>query len=403
MEMIQDRAEAVWDFFKLLVRNYAEDRCQSTAAALTYQTLFAMVPLLTITYTLSTAFPSLHGMGDELQNFVFDNIVPENVGVVQEYLQEFSSQARSLSIPSLGVLAITAFVMMFTIEKTFNEIWNIKEPRHGFQRILMYWAILSLGPALMFVGLGITIYLFSLPLLTDVTGTSNALALLPIFLNGAVFALMYITVPNCVVPLRHGLLGGLVVAIAFELVKQLFGSVMSRSDMAVIYGTYAAVPLFLIWLYVSWTIVLFGAELTKNMGLFRSQRSKEREPALVQILIILDEFFRCHKAGEVVTDRSITKLSHRVDMQNWQEYKSRLLGMGLIRSVERGGLVLSKDLNEVTFWELYREMPWPMPPGFTRHAKGWEETIHKRLSESYEDRRSAFDLDLERLFRGELD
>ena len=400
--MIQDRAEAVWDFFKLLVRNYTEDRCQSTAAALTYQTLFALVPLLTITYTLSTAFPSLHGMGDQLQNFVFDNVVPESVGVVQEYLQEFSSQARSLSIPSLGVLAITAFVMMFTIEKTFNEIWNIKEPRHGFQRILMYWAILSLGPLLMFVGLGITIYLFSLPLLTDVTGTSNALALLPIFLNGIVFSLLYITVPNCVVPLRHGLIGGFVVAIAFELVKQLFGSVMSRSDMAVIYGTYAAVPLFLIWLYVSWTIVLFGAELTKNMGLFRSQRSKEREPPLVQVLIILNEFFRCHKLGEVVTDRSITKLNQRIDMQNWQEYKSRLLGMGLIRSVDRGGLVLSKDLNEVTFWELYRELPWPMPPGFTAQKEAWEEVIHNKLLESYEDRRSAFDLDLERLFRGEL-
>ncbi len=400
--MIQDRAEAVWDFFKLLVRNYTEDRCQSTAAALTYQTLFALVPLLTITYTLSTAFPSLHGMGDQLQNFVFDNVVPESVGVVQEYLQEFSSQARSLSIPSLGVLAITAFVMMFTIEKTFNEIWNIKEPRHGFQRILMYWAILSLGPLLMFVGLGITIYLFSLPLLTDVTGTSNALALLPIFLNGIVFSLLYITVPNCVVPLRHGLIGGFVVAIAFELVKQLFGSVMSRSDMAVIYGTYAAVPLFLIWLYVSWTIVLFGAELTKNMGLFRSQRSKEREPPLVQVLIILNEFFRCHKLGEIVTDRSITKLNQRIDMQNWQEYKSRLLGMGLIRSVDRGGLVLSKDLNEVTFWELYRELPWPMPPGFTAQKETWEEVIHNKLLESYEDRRSAFDLDLERLFRGEL-
>ncbi|MBO6655525.1 MAG: YihY family inner membrane protein [Pseudomonadales bacterium] len=400
--MIQDRAEAVWDFFKLLVRNYTEDRCQSTAAALTYQTLFALVPVLTIVYAVSIAFPSLHGMGDQLQNFVFANVVPESVGVVQEYLQEFSSQARSLSIPSLGVLAITAFVMMFTIEKTFNEIWNIKEPRHGFQRILMYWAILWLGPALMLVGIGITVYLFSLPLLTDVTGTSNALALLPIFLNGLVFSLMYITVPNCVVPLRHGLMGGFVVAIAFELVKQLFGSVMSRSDMAVIYGTYAAVPLFLIWLYVSWTIVLFGAELTKNMGLFRSERSKEREPPLVQVLIILNEFFRCHKLGEVVTDKSITRLNQRIDMQNWQEYKSRLLGMGLIRSVDRGGLVLSKDLNEVTFWELYRELPWPMPPGFTVQKEAWEEVIHNKLLESYDDRRSAFDLDLERLFRGEL-
>lgn len=399
---LNDRAAAVWDFSKLLVRNYAEDGCQSTAAALTYQTLFALVPLLTITYTISSAFQAFSGLGDQLQTFVFDNVLPENVAVVQDYLQEFSDQAKNLSVPSLLVIAVTAFLMMYTIEKSFNEIWRIKEPRHGFQRILMYWAILSLGPVLMGIGLAITVYLFSLPFLTDVAGTSNLIALIPIVLNTAAFTLMYITVPNCVVPLRHGVIGGFVVAIAFELVKQLFGRVMANTDFAVIYGTYAAVPLFLIWLYVSWTIVLFGAELTKNMGLFRSQRSKLMEPPLVQVLIILNEFFRCHRTGDVVSDRSITRLSHRVDMQTWHEYKSRLLGLGLIRSVDRGGLVLSKDLNEVSFWELYRDLPWPMPAGFTRPGDGWESMVNERLEASYEDRRKAFDLDLERLFRGEL-
>ncbi len=400
--MLKDRSVAVWDFIKLLVRNYVEDGCQTTAAALTYQTLFALVPLLTITYTLSSAFQAFSGLGDQLQTFVFDNVVPESVGVVQEYLQAFSEQAKNLSVPSLAVIAITAFLMMFTIEKSFNEIWRIQEPRQGFQRILMYWAILSLGPVLMGLGLAITVYLFSLPLLTDVAGTSNLIALIPIVLNTAMFTLMYVAVPNCVLPLRHGVMGGFVVAVAFELVKQLFGTVMANTDFAVIYGTYAAVPLFLIWLYVSWTIVLFGAELSKNMGLFRSRRSKEMEPPLVQVLIILNEFFRCHRSGDVVTDRSIMKLSHRVDMQTWHEYKSRLLGLGLIRSLDRGGLVLSRDLNEVSFWELYRDLPWPMPSGFTKHGDGWEEVIHRKLTESYQDRRSAFELDLERLFRGEL-
>ncbi len=399
--MLIERAKAVWEFIKLLGRNYMEDGCQSTAAALTYQTLFAVVPLLTITYTLLSAFQAFSGVGDMLQDFVFTNVVPENVGVVQEYLQSFSEQARRLSGPSLVVVGLTAFLMMFTIEKAFNEIWRIKEPRHGFQRILMYWAILTLGPVLMGSGIAITTYLLSLPLLTDVTGTTNLLGLVPIVLNAVVFTLMYITVPNCVVPLRHGVTGGVVVAIAFELVKQLFGSVMARSDFEVIYGTYAAVPLFLIWLYISWTIVLFGAELTKNMGLFRSQRSTELEPPLVQVLIILNEFFRCHRVGEVVTDRTIATLGHRIDMQAWHDYKSRLLGLGLIRAVERGGLVLSRDLNEVSLWDIYRKLPWPMPDGFTKHGAGWEAAVHEKLTESFDERHAAFDTDLERLFRGE--
>ena len=392
--------EAVWDFFKLLVKNYSEDGCQSTAAALTYQTLFAVVPLLTIAYTILERFEAFSGAGDLLQDFVFDNVVPESVSVVQEYIQQFSSQAMSLSGPSLIVVGITAFLMMHTIEKSFNDIWRIREPRQGFQRILMYWAILTLGPVLMVLGLASTTYLFSLPIITGV-GASKLFGVVPLVLSTAFFTLMYVAVPNCQVPLRHGVIAAAVVAVGFELVKHLFGSVMAMTDFAMIYGTYAAVPLFLIWLYVSWTIVLFGAELNKNMGLFRSQRSMQMEPPLVQVLIILHEFFRCHRMGEVVTDRTITSLSHRIDMQAWHDYKSRLLTLGLIRVVEKGGLVLSKDLKEVTLWSLYRDLPWPLPAGFTAAGEVWEKLIDDKLTKSYEERCMAFELDLEQLYRGE--
>jgi membrane protein len=264
----------------------------------------------------------------------------------------------------------------------------------------MYWAILTLGPVLMFLGLASTTYLFSLPIITGV-GASKLFGVVPLALSTVFFTLMYVAVPNCQVPLRHGVIAAAVVAVGFELVKHLFGSVMAMTDFAVIYGTYAAVPLFLIWLYVSWTIVLFGAELNKNMGLFRSQRSPQMEPPLVQILIILHEFFRCHRLGEVVTDRTITSLSHRVDMQAWHDYKSRLLTLGLIRVVEKGGLVLSKDLNEVTLWSLYRDFPWPLPAGFTVAGEVWEKLVNEKLTKSYEERRMVFELDLEQLYRGE--
>ena len=394
------KIQAVWCFFKLLVKNYSEDGCQSTAAALTYQTLFAVVPLLTITYTVLEAFEAFSGVGDLLQDFVFDNVVPESVSVVQEYIQQFSSQAMSLSGPSLIVVGLTAFLMMHTIEKSFNDIWRIREPRQGFQRILMYWAILTLGPVLMFLGLASTTYLFSLPIITGV-GASKLFGIVPLALSTVFFTLMYVAVPNCQVPFRHGVIAAAVVAVGFELVKHLFGSVMAMTDFAVIYGTYAAVPLFLIWLYVSWTIVLFGAELNKNMGLFRSRRSPQMEAPLVQILIILHEFFRCHRLGEVVTDRTITSLSHRVDMQAWHDYKSRLLTLGLIRVVEKGGLVLSKDLNDVTLWSLYRDLPWPLPAGFTVAGEAWEKQVNEKLTKSFEERRVMFELDLEQLYRGE--
>jgi membrane protein len=396
------KLEAIWIFLRGLARNYKEDGCQSTAAALTYQTLFAVVPLLTITYTVLAGFQALSGAGDLVQKFLFENIVPETVSVVQSYLQEFSEQAKDLSVPSLLVVVFTAFLMMFTIEKSFNEIWRINEPRHGLQRILMYWALLTLGPVLVGGGLAVTTYIISLPLVSGVAGTPLILGLVPVIMSTVGFTLMYVTIPNCVVPLRHGLIGGFAVAILFEAVKQLFGTVMSKTDFEVIYGTFAAVPLFLIWLYVSWTIVLFGAELTKGLGLYRSQSSRQLEAPLLQILIILEAFFQCHKKGGVITDRSIMALGHRVDMQSWHDYKSKLLALGIIRAVDRGGLVLSKDLNELTFWDLYQSMSFTLPAGFSEQQEAWEGPLHRKLSDMFEDRKSSLQLELEGLFRGEI-
>ena len=398
--ILTEGLQSIWVFVKLLARNYVADGCQSSAAALTYQTLFAVVPLLTITFTVLSAFQALSGVGDTLQSFVFDNVVPEAVSVVQGYLYEFSEQARSLSMPSLIVVAVTAFLMMFTIEKSFNEIWRIQEPRRGFQRILMYWAILTLGPVFMGIGIIITSYLLSLPLISDVTVTSGLLGVVPIFLNTMLFSMMYVAVPNCVVPLRHGLIGGLVVAVLFELVKRLFGTVMAQTDFQVIYGTYAAVPLFLIWLYMSWTIVLFGAELTKNMGLFRSQRSPVLEPPLLQVLIVLHAFFKANQRGEVVTEQAIAALGHRVDLQAWHDYKARLMSIGVITAAENGGLVLSRDLAELSFWQLYQALPWPLPHGFNVPGNAdWEDEAHRSLANLFEHNKDALIFNLDTLFR----
>lgn len=397
----QAKIEGFWLYLKLLFGNYVEDKCQSTAAALTFQTLFAVVPLLTISFTVLDWFEAFGDMGDTLRNFLFANFLPDTVLIVEEYLQLFSEQARKLSAPSIVVLGITAFLLIFTIEKSFNQIWRVHEPRQGFQRILMYWAILTLGPIMVVAGIAITTYLFSLPLLSDFTlgGAGRLLALLPIAMNTFVFTLMYAAIPNCWVPMRHALIGGVVVAVAFELVKQLFGTVMAATDFQVIYGTYAAVPLFLIWLYVSWTIVLFGAELTKGIYLYRSHSSKVMEPPLIQILILLEQFFRSHQRGEVVTDRQIAELSRRVDMKNWHEYKSQMLELGLIRPVDRGGLVLSKDLKELTLWQLYDELPWPLPLNFNESSAGWETTVNKRLADILDKGQSSLDMELETLFR----
>ena len=160
----------IWAFFYLMSERFIEDSCRSTAAALTFQTLFAVVPLLTVMYTIFNAFEAFDGLSGTVQEFIFTNVVPENVAVVREYLDEFSTSATNLGVPSGILVSVTALLMLFTIERTFNDIWRVKEPRHGFQRFLVYWAILTLGPAV----LAITAYTLTLPLISDVTEITGA-------------------------------------------------------------------------------------------------------------------------------------------------------------------------------------------------------------------------------------
>ena len=159
-------------FASYLLRKFLDDHCIETASALTYQTMFAVVPLLTVAYLLINAVPALAGVDKQIEDFIFTNIVPENVGVIREYLSDFSTQARRLGAVSLGFLAFTAFWMLLTIEKTFNRIWHVNEPRQGFQRWLMYWAVLTLAPFVVIAGIVITGYVVTLPYVSDVATSS---------------------------------------------------------------------------------------------------------------------------------------------------------------------------------------------------------------------------------------
>jgi len=392
-------AVQAWHLVSFIIRHYVEDSCQTTASALTYQTLFAVVPALTVMYTVFSTFESFAGMGRTLEDFIFANVVPENVAVVQDYLRGFSEQAQNLSIPSAVFLAVTAFLMLFTIERAFNEIWRIKEPRHGFQRMMMYWAVLSFGPLLVGVGIGVTTYVLSLPLISDVADSPALLRFLPVVLSASTFTLIYAVVPNALVPLRHAVIGGILVAAVFETAKFMFGFIMSRSDFELIYGTFAVVPLFLLWVYVSWTIVLMGAELVKGLGVYRFEGSDKLEGPLFQVLIILDVFYQAHQKGEVVTENRIRDLGTRINLEMWTEYRQQLVGLNLIRSVEKGGLVLLKDLSEITIWDLYDKLPWPLPAQSIDGRSKWEESLSETFKSIAEHNQGVLGTDLESLFQ----
>jgi membrane protein len=249
-----------------LLARFREDRLGQTAGSLTFTTVISLVPLLTVALALFTAFPMFAQFQGALERYLFDSLVPPTVARnATAMLTQFAQKASRLGAAGLIVLLVSAIALMLTIDRALNAIWRVQRPRPLPQRVLVYWAAATLGPLLLGVSLSASAYLFAaskgvafaavpklwLVLLIDlfeITGFALALGLL------------YRYVPNTSVAWRDALLGGLTAALAFELAKRGFGwYVKAVPTYGAIYGAFASVPIFLLWVYASWLIVLFGA------------------------------------------------------------------------------------------------------------------------------------------------
>ena len=353
-------------FVTAVIKRFLDNHCIENAAALTYTTLFAVVPLMTVTYSILSAVPSLHDVGDSIQNFIFASFVPSTGEMVQSYLNDFSRQARKLTGIGIAFLLVTSFLMLRTIDRALNNIWQVTHVRRGMSGFLLYWAILSLGPVLLSIGFLATSYLASLKLVSDTTailgGEQWLLQLMPVFLSTFVLTLLYTAVPNRKVPVRHALAGAVFVAILVELAKVGFTLFITLSPTYhLIYGAFAAVPLFLLWLYLSWLMVLFGAVLVRSLDLYGKQARGERPHPLISILFILKLLQEKFGEGEGVYYTDLHRRNLPVSLDDWECHTTRLMGMGLISKNDNGEYMLARDLRQISLFTFCGQLPWPMP------------------------------------------
>ncbi len=349
----------------MTVQHFLRDNCRQHAAALTFTTLFAVVPMMTVVFTALAAVPSLKHVSGDVQKFIFENLVPSTGETVQAYLAEFSHQASQLTIVGVAMLFVTAIMMLVTVERAFNDIWQVRAPRQGMMSFLRYWAVLSLGPFLLGAGFLLSSYLMSLRVLSDtadlVRHVVPGLGLIPVLFTTLGFTLLYTTVPNCRVPLRAGLISGIVAAGLFELAKRGFGLfITSFSSYELVYGAFAAFPVFLLWIYLSWMIILFGVELSRGLMLQERVEAGHRHPVLT-LLSLLALLQRRHGVGEGVREMEAMKVVGRQHAADWAEVSSLLYSLRLIRTTRDGELVLARDLSQLDFLALYRQLPWPLP------------------------------------------
>lgn len=361
---MRQRYDDAVEFCRFLWQRFLDDRAPNSAAALTYTTLFAVVPMMTVTFAMLSAIPAFQGVGEQIQSFILRNFLPASGETVREYLMGFTTQARQLTWLGVALLAVTAFTMLVTVEKAFNTIWRVRQPRRGVSSFLLYWAILSLGPLLLGTGFVVSTYITSLSLISGpdaIIGAKTLLRYMPLLSSVAAFTLIYATVPNTRVPVKHALIGGALAALLFEVAKMLFGLyVRLFPGYQLIYGAFATVPLFLLWIYLSWLIVLFGAVLVCNLSSSRIWR-RRGVPRLLVLLGVLRVFHDRQLRGESVGLRDVQRQGWRLPEDEWDEVLDFLEREQLICRATGGGWVLCRDLAHYSLHRLISRSPWPVP------------------------------------------
>jgi membrane protein len=253
-----------FDTYHTLKQRFREDRLGLTAGSLTFTTLISLVPLMTVMLALFTAFPMFSRFQMALEKYLLQSLVPDSIAKpVLASLTQFASKASQVGSVGLLVLVVAALALMLTIDRTLNGIWRVRKPRPLAQRVLVYWAALTLGPLLVGISLSMTSYAISSSRgLVDTLpgGVRFVLGTVEFALLSSGMAALYRYIPNTHVSATHAWAGGLFVGVAFEFTKRLLtwylGLVPSYS---VIYGAFATLPIFLLWIYLCWVVVLLGA------------------------------------------------------------------------------------------------------------------------------------------------
>jgi membrane protein len=252
------------DTLKTLRQRFREDRLGVTASSLTFTTVISLVPLATVMLAVFSAFPMFAAFQGSVEKYFLQTLVPDSIArPVLSALTQFASKANRLGTVGLVFLVLTAVALMLTVDRTLNSIWRVRRPRPIAQRVLLYWAAVTLGPLLLGASLSVTSYaltaskgLFGAPQ----GGVTFLLDVLVFCLLVLGMAGLFRYVPNTTVRWSHAVGGGLFVALGFELAKRGLGWYLRHmSSYSMVYGAFATLPILLVWIYLGWVIVLLGA------------------------------------------------------------------------------------------------------------------------------------------------
>ncbi len=323
-------------------RRLDEERLPQVAGSLTFTTVLALVPILTIAFAIFTTFPLFNTFRASLEAYFIKSLMPKAIAnTILGYLNQFATKATRLSAFGAAGLIVTAIIMMLTIDRAFNHIWRVKAARPISQRIVVYWAIVTLGPLLIGVSITFTSDLFtatgslatSFPLIGAISYT-----LISVLLTMGAFTLLYMAVPNRLVDWRDAACGGLLAATAFEIAKRIFVVFITKfPTYTVIYGALAAMPIFLLWIYVSWLITLMGAVLTAALPIVKYERwwhVATPGSAFIDAMAVLSVLHQARAGAGAAVDARTIRASTRLGFDESESLLQKMLDAGWVGRIK---------------------------------------------------------------------
>lgn len=328
--------------------------------------MLSIVPVLTVLLMILSSVPALASVRAEIYEVIYSNLLPQSSMQVSEYINSFAEKSSNLTIIGAMVLFFTTIMTLTTIERAFNQIWRVESRSGGIKSLLRYWTIVTLGPMVLGTAFIASSTVQSLSFLNrQIAGYGIDwgfwVQVVSVGITMAGFIGMYWFIPKARVPAKNAAIAGVFVTIIFELMKHLFGTVMANfTSYEAIYGAFAALPIFLLWIYLSWNLILLGVEISYTLTIFETEEVYPRHP-LLSLLDMLNLVYTHHLKGEAVSEQALRNVLGRKELPKWYTYINYLQDSNLITMTEDEDYVLKKDLSKMTLWDFYRTLPYPLP------------------------------------------
>lgn len=366
-DRLRDRARA-GSFGRFVLKRFLGDRLFEAAGALSYTTAFALVPLSMVVFGVLSAFPVFNQWSESLTTYIFANFVPSAAKAVSGYLTDFSANTSKLTAAGALALIVSLLVTLTSVEAVFNRIWRVPTARPKFGRFLVYWTVLTLGALVAATSLALLTRFFALAIFETVPGRwleALLLRVTPMAIELLAFASIFKVVPHRTVKWRHAFAGAALSVFLFECVKWGLAVYLGSFDSyKTIYGAIAFVPILMLWIFLGWSSILFGASFASSMSAFRYQPVALRLPhgyEMYGLLRVLGRFHQARTRGKGLHSDEIQQLEPILTDSLVQDLLGQMAAIKVLSRAEGGEWLLARDLDDVTLGELYEAAQLRVP------------------------------------------